>query len=265
MLQPPLTASLWDETFPVVNAFDERILQTGVGSAQITLLAFLVTFLTVRTITHLIKAGKGPFGNVSVGGTHIHHLVPGIFLLLISGALGISWNPDLPTSLAWIIPTLFGIGAALTLDEFALWLTLRDVYWEREGRRSVDAVVVAGSLLALIALGLPFWADVISNANSVGSWTIIGFHTLSLILAVVCFLKGKWIFAALGILMMPFAIIGAIRLARPTSHWARRLYGVRKTTAAVARYPQDRHAMTWPWQRPHAPDGNDPVGSDTTD
>ena len=263
MLQPPLTASLWDETFPVVNAFDERILQTGVGSAQITLLAFLVTFLTVRTITHLIKAGKGPFGNVSVGGTHIHHLVPGIFLLLISGALGISWNPDLPTSLAWIIPTLFGIGAALTLDEFALWLTLRDVYWEREGRRSVDAVVVAGSLLALIALGLPFWADVISNASSVGSWTIIGFHTLSLILAVVCFLKGKWIFAALGILMMPFAIIGAIRLARPTSHWARRLYGVRKTTAAVARYPQDRHAMTW--QRPHAPDGNDPVGSDTTD
>ena len=65
--------------------------------------------------------------------------------------------------------------------------------------------------------------------------------------------------------VMPFAIIGAIRLARPTSHWARRLYGVRKTTAAVARYPQDRHAMTWPWQRPHAPDGNDPVGSDTTD
>ena len=75
-------SDLWHQAFPIVDAFDEQLHQTGIGNAQLVLAAFLVTFLIVRTITHMIKAGKGPFGNISVGGTHLHHLVPGIFLLL---------------------------------------------------------------------------------------------------------------------------------------------------------------------------------------
>ena len=109
-------ADLWHQAFPIVDAFDERLHQTGIGNAQLVLGACLITFLIVRSITHLIKAGKGPFRNLSVGGTHLHHLVPGIFLLLISGLLGIAWNPTLPAGVAWIIPVMFGIGAALTLD-----------------------------------------------------------------------------------------------------------------------------------------------------
>ena len=80
-------------------------------------------------------------GNVSVGGTHIHHLVWGILLLLIFGWLGIAVAPDSP----WreICAVMFGIGTGLTLDEFALWLNLKDVYWEKQGRRSIDAVIIA--------------------------------------------------------------------------------------------------------------------------
>ena len=103
--------------------------------------AFFVAFVVVRVITHLIHAGHGPFHDVVTKGGHIHHLVWGIILLLgvgylwliqvgIGRAAGDQWSSRL-TAL------LFGAGAALTLDEFALWLTFRDVYWEREGRLSM--------------------------------------------------------------------------------------------------------------------------------
>jgi hypothetical protein len=121
----PAASTFLEEVFPVVSAFEERIVQTGIGTVQMTLIAFLTTFLITRLITHMIKAGRGPFGNISVGGTHLHHLVPGIFLLLISGVLGIAMDIQAEGVAGLIIPTLFGIGAALTLDEFALWLTLK--------------------------------------------------------------------------------------------------------------------------------------------
>ncbi len=118
--------------------------------------AFLVTFGIVRLITHAIRAGVGPFHNVSSGGLHIHHLVWGILILLVVGyvwliekAVGSSW-------LASITAIAFGVGAALTLDEFALWLNLRDVYWEEAGRASVDAVVIFASLLSVGIWGHPF-------------------------------------------------------------------------------------------------------------
>jgi len=249
-------STFWQEAFPVASAFEERIAQTGIGTVQITLIAFLVTFLITRLITHMIKAGRGPFGNLSVGGTHLHHLVPGIFLLLISGVLGIAMDIQAEGVAGLIIPTLFGIGAALTLDEFALWLTLKDVYWSHEGRRSIDAVIVLASLLTLLALGLPFWADVVRDANVTGSSVIVAWHVLSLIFAVVCFLKGKWIFAAAGVLIWPFALVGAVRMARPASLWARKFYGVAMETRAQARYPEDRRIPMWPWQKPHTDPGD---------
>lgn len=243
------SASAFGEVFPVVDAFQERIRSTGLGTVWMTLLAFLVTFVITRTITHLIRAGRGPFRDMSVGGTHLHHLVPGIFLLLISGVIGIAidWQPGGVAAL--IVPAMFGIGAALTLDEFALWLTLKDVYWEHEGRRSVDAVITLAAVLGLIALGIPFWADVWANANVTGSWIIAGWHLLAVIFAVVCFLKGKWTLGALGLLVWVFALAGAVRLARPSSWWARRFYGVRKRTRSDARYPEDRRMPMWFWQR----------------
>jgi hypothetical protein len=119
--------------------------------------AFYLTFATVRLLTHAIRAGRGPFHNVEMGGRHIHHLVWGILLLLI---VGYGWllqiGTDVRTRSAWpgrIMAFLYGAGAALTLDEFALWLNLSDVYWERQGRESIDAVVLFGSLLLLGLLG----------------------------------------------------------------------------------------------------------------
>jgi len=118
--------------------------------------AFLVTFGIVRLITHAIRAGVGPFHNVSSGGFHIHHLVWGILILLVVGYVWLIEKAVGSSSLASITAIAFGVGAALTLDEFALWLNLRDVYWEEAGRASVDAVVIFASLLSVGIWGHPF-------------------------------------------------------------------------------------------------------------
>ena len=117
--------------------------------------AFLVTFALTRAITHAIKAGIGPFHNIG-GGRHIHHMTFGIIGNLIIGYL---WVLQLGTSehpsprLSRMTSFLFGAGAALTLDEFALWLNLEDDYWTSQGRESIDAVVLFGTMLSLGALG----------------------------------------------------------------------------------------------------------------
>ena len=128
-------------------------------------MAFFVAFAVIRAITHSIRAGRGPFHDVVTKGGHIHHLVWGILLLL---GVGYLWLIQVGTGRApgshWpsrLTALLFGVAAALTLDEFALWLTFRDVYWEREGRLSIDAVVLFGSLLSIAVWGGPFLADVV--------------------------------------------------------------------------------------------------------
>ncbi len=123
-------------------------------------LGFLVTFAIVRAITHLIKDGVGPFHNISSGGLHIHHLVWGILLLL---GVGYLWLIEAGTGSNWVASltaVLYGVGAALTLDEFALWLNLQDVYWAQAGRESIDAVVLFGALLSVGLWGGPFLAEV---------------------------------------------------------------------------------------------------------
>jgi hypothetical protein len=124
--------------------------------------SFFATFATVRIIVHLIRAGRGPFRNVSAGGKHIHHLVLGILLLLL---VGYAWLIDVGTGTdarrRWMRATavLYGVGAALTLDEFALWLNLADEYWTPEGRESIDAVVLFGAFLCSAFWGGPFFRE----------------------------------------------------------------------------------------------------------
>ena len=128
--------------------------------------AFFVTFAVVRAITHLIHAGRGPFHDVvTAGGGHVHHLVWGILLLL---GVGYCWLAQVGTGAdgashlaSALTALLFGAGSALTLDEFALWLTFRDVYWEREGRLSIDAIALFGSLLSVALWGGPFLRDLL--------------------------------------------------------------------------------------------------------
>ncbi len=130
--------------------------------------SFFVTFATVRAITHAIRAERGPFRNITPGGRHIHHLTFGIAGLLTVGylwMLEIGIREDrIPSR---VTAAAYGSGAALTLDEFALWLNLEDVYWAKQGRESIDAVVLFGSLLALSMMGRGFLTELARGARSV--------------------------------------------------------------------------------------------------
>jgi hypothetical protein len=122
--------------------------------------AFFLTFASVRGITHAIRAERGPFKNITPGGRHIHHMTFGITGLLSVGylwMLEIGVNEQRRSSRT--TAAVYGAGAALTLDEFALWLNLEDVYWARQGRESIDAVVLFGSLLSLSVLGKGFLGE----------------------------------------------------------------------------------------------------------
>lgn len=124
-------------------------------------LGFFTTVLVVRILTLAIRYDIGPFHNVTMGGRHIHHLVWGILLLLLVGYLWlVEIGSGISASTQWtgrLTSMLFGVAAALTLDEFALWLNLRDVYWERQGRESFEALALFGGLLAIGVFGREFW------------------------------------------------------------------------------------------------------------
>ena len=124
--------------------------------------SFLITFVGVRLLVSLVMHQHGPFEWVMVGGRHIHHLVWGILILLL---VGYGWLLDLGRShspmsifLSRLMSVSYGVGAALTLDEFALWLNLEpDAYWSRAGRLNIDAVILFGGILAMGAWGAPFF------------------------------------------------------------------------------------------------------------
>ena len=177
-------------------------------------------------------------GNIDTGGVHVHHMVFGIVLLLLCGFLNFALNPESP----WVevLAAGFGIGAGLTLDEFALWLHLEDVYWADEGRQSVEATAIAVAIAAMVLFGVaPFDIQNEQGDIAVFAAVIIG----NLLLVAIVLLKGKLTLAVLGAFIPALAIIGAIRLARPASPWAKRRYekAPKKAEKATAR---DRK-----WQR----------------
>ncbi len=124
--------------------------------------AFFVSFAAVRGITHAIRAERGPFKNITTGGRHIHHMTFGITGLLTVGYL---WLLEVGTNelrrSSRITSVVYGTSAALTLDEFALWLNLEDDYWTKQGRESIDVVVLFGSLLTLSVLGKDFLKELL--------------------------------------------------------------------------------------------------------
>jgi hypothetical protein len=202
------------------------------------LVAFLVSFGFIRMSTRLMRSPKVPWwpGSVKTGGIHVHHHVFGIVLLMLAGFLGFALQPGSP----WleILAAGFGVGMGLTLDEFALWLHLEDVYWAEEGRSSVDAVVMAAVLGGALLLGFTPWdSDDASSVLAVAA-TVVAVLAISTIAA----LKGKYTSAVVGVLVALVGLIAAIRLAKPGSPWARRRYaeGSRKLARATARYERSR-------------------------
>jgi lysyl-tRNA synthetase class 2 len=218
----------------LASVYRDWIVETGKEPELFLLVAFLVTFGFIRTSTHMIRAQVRWWpGNVSFGGTHVHHLVWGILLVLAVGYVAIALAPGSPGR--EILAVLFGVGAALTLDEFALWLNLKDVYWTEKGRSSIDAVIIAAALAGIVLVGLRAWLDVADDVAillqaAIGSAVVVR-AALSLVNAV----KGRYVVAAIGMLIPVVGIVSAFRPPKPGSLWARARDPARRTTPARRR------------------------------
>jgi hypothetical protein len=226
--------------------YQEALVETGRSGALWLLVGFLVTYGLTRWITLRIRARKarggdedGPIKDVFIGGVHIHHQVWGILLVLVVGLLELRFRPDSP----WleVLGALFGAGAALALDEFALWLHLKDVYWSEEGRKSIDAVMVAAVVGAAVLMGTsPIGLDR-TTEESGGLVAVSIAVTIHIAFVIVALLKGKLATGLIGLPMPFFSTFGAFRLAKPESYWARRRYSDAKMARAVARH--ERHLV----------------------
>jgi hypothetical protein len=173
---------------------------------------------------------------VSDSGVHLHHLVWGICLMLGAGSLGFALfqrSPGLE-----ICAALFGVGAGFTVDEFALWVYLDDVYWAKEGRASIDAAVIAASVMLLALLGAqPFEVRGGSAAQIVVELSVAA---VVIALALICFAKQRVTHGVLGVFFFPIAIYGASRVGKPRSPWGRRFYREGKLAKAERRFGPDR-------------------------
>jgi hypothetical protein len=221
----------------VLHWFEHDIIGRGRLPLLCCLIAFILTFFVTRTFVRVIRrrqhTGRPPRWweprNIHIGTKHIHHVVVGVVLVMISGVtlVTLSVNGNEPEFTA--VSIVFGIGAALVLDEYALILHLSDVYWEEDGRTSVDAVFVAVAVGGLLVLGLhplmffvSLWQDTThSTALRAG---VVFAMALTLPLAVLVVLKGKVWTGLIGMFFVPLLFIGAIRLSRPQAPWARYLY-----------------------------------------
>ena len=204
----------------ISDDYQSQVVDQGNQPLLFMLVAFGLTFGITRFITHSIRTDRFSWlGNVEAGDTHIHHLVWGICLLLVAGLLAIAVQPPLE-----VVAIVFGIGAALTLDEFALWLHLDDVYWSEQGRQSIDAVIVFAIVSGFMVVGAyPVSFD--DSGSGVGAVAgIVISLAIGWTFVIVCFLKGKLIWGVLGLYLPPIAMVTAFRLARPNSWWARKRY-----------------------------------------
>jgi lysyl-tRNA synthetase class 2 len=228
------------------EAIGEALLGAARASVAAFTLGLLVTFLAVRINTRLIRAKvKWWFHDMeSGGGVHVHHMVIGVVLMVVTGLVLIATSPEgLSLQLCALV---FGAGVALTLDEFALILRLQDVYWTAEGRLSVDAVIVAVSAGLLIVLGFhPAGTSGAGLGGSAAAAVVVSTIVVNLCFAVVCLLKGKYWTGFFGIFVPILGIVGAIRVARPNSPWAHRRYGKKPKKLAKAQRREDHVNATW--------------------
>jgi hypothetical protein len=277
----PSTASSWASPlkfphrlrFPPHLKLPSRV-KIPIGPSELSLrpmmwmfLAILITFLIARVVTRLIRSGSGAgarLGNIRIAGNHIHHQVFGILIIIGTGIALVSVGPRGAALDA--AAAIFGVGVGLTVDEFALWLHLDDVYWAEQGRKSVDAIfcvlVITGTLIG----GADF---VTGKVGTAAWWSSVAVISINLLLCVICLLKGKIVTGTIGVFISVVALIGAIRLAKPGSWWATHRYATRPRLAsrAASRYDQRREER---WNRLRdfiagAPSGRGVLAADRQD
>jgi hypothetical protein len=225
------------DIFGWIPGYTKHIADAGKEPLFLLLLAFLIAFSITRGYTRLAR--KRGWGSGNVGGVHLHHIVPGMIIVLIVGVLSFSQYAD--SDLTWnILAIFFGIGAALILDEFALIFHLKDVYWTTEGRSSVDAIVL-GVLLAglMLVTSSPFQLDDDTDPSSPRG-VVFGIIAANLVFAVLTFAKGKTFTGSAAIFIPICGWVGAIRLAKPYSPWAHRRYDPERATSERARLKRAR-------------------------
>ena len=214
------------------------------------LLGLLVGFLLIRLSVRMIRADvKWWPGNITPGGQHIHHVVFGIVLMLLAGIGLIAVYVDGSEPVGAALAAIFGIGAALVLDEFALIFYLRDVYWSEQGRTSVDAVFAAVAFTGLLLLGyhpleLLSPADFRADPDPWVRGTLAVLALANLALGVIVLLKGKIWTGLLGLFVLPILVLAAVRLSRPSAPWARWRYTTRPKKMERALRREKR------WRRP---------------
>lgn len=210
---------LWDD---ITRAYDQHIQVPGKETHFLILIAFVISFGFIRTSTHLIRAQvKWWPGNVETkSGTHVHHMFWGILLLISMGYIGIATS--IPNPWFELVAVAFGVGMGLTMDEFALWLNLEDVYWKQKGRESIRAVVVTAGMLLIALLGLQFWIDLweavlfFSGLNRGSVWVAIPIQLIGAALAVICYRRGRRLVALVGLFIPLVAFLGVVVPRRKT-------------------------------------------------
>jgi len=223
--------------------FSAQVVQTGRLPLFCFFVAFVCGFLGIRVSVRLIRARVRWWpGNLTAGSLHVHHMVFGVVLTAAGGIAGLAAPVH---SLAWrsAAAATFGLGMALVFDEFALILHLRDVYWANEGRLSVDAVFVAAGVTALLVIGVsPVGVQSVAFGQHIpgGRAALIVTLAAGFVLAVITLLKGKPWTALLGLFVPAVLVIGALRLARPGSVWARWRYRDRPGRLARAMRREQR-------------------------
>ena len=219
----------------LVGSYHDQVVASGKQPLLLMLLGLVGGFLFIRTSTRLIRAQVSWWpGNVSAGGIHLHHELFGMILMLVAGSLSFT----VVTVHPWrdLLGLLFGVGAGLVLDEFALLLRLKDVYWTAEGRTSIDAVITAVVLsLMLLVRAAPFGIGQLDPHEASARWLVSGIVVLNLCLTLVTALKGKFWLALLSTFLPVFGFIGATRLGLPNSPWARRRYSPDELALAARR------------------------------
>ena len=232
-----ITASL------IADFWNDQILAEEKQGLFLVLAGFVLSFAFIRMSTRLMRSPKVPWwpgSVVSESGVHLHHLVFGIVTMMISGAVGFTVLGDGPW--AEICALAFGVGAGLTIDEFALWIYLDDVYWAEEGRVSIDATVIAAAAMGLILLGFTPFTFETGSVDEVLAGVSSALIVLGLV--AICFAKQRILHGTVGFFVFPIAIYGAVRLGKPGSPWARRRYRERppaKLAKAEERFKPDRH------------------------
>ena len=226
----------------ISDFWEHQLVDHGRQYLFLVFVGFIGSFGFIRLSARLMRSPRVPWwpgSVVSESGLHLHHLVWGISMMMGAGVISFA----LLASGWWyeVCAFVFGVGMGLTIDEFALWIYLDDVYWSREGRSSIDASLIAVAVMGVILVGgfsIELHAPAPLNALGTG-------FTVAMILAfsIVCFLKQRVYHGAIGLLVPPIAIYATLRVGKPNSPWARRFYGERrphKQAKAEHRFRPDR-------------------------